>query len=174
MALDQKLSTDDALVTATLGGERRAFEELVRRYERPARAVCMAILHDHHLAADAAQDAFVEAYRGLAKMKERSSFGAWLLTIARHRALRMQKIRKPDQSQIEAIATAPAEADEALLQAVAALPEQERVVVMLRFFDGNDVAEIGGILGRPVSTVTKQLSRAYERLRGALSREMKR
>ncbi len=95
MTLDQKLLADETLVAATLGGERSAFAELVRRYDRPARAICTAILRDQHLACDAAQDAFVEAYRGLKGLKDHKTFGAWILTIARNRALRMRKMRRP-------------------------------------------------------------------------------
>jgi RNA polymerase sigma-70 factor (ECF subfamily) len=54
------------------------------------------------------------------------------------------------------------------LAAVVALPEAESQVVMLHYFDGHPVAAVAAILGRPVGTVTKQLSRAYARLRGML------
>ena len=54
---------------------------------------------------------------------------------------------------------------EFLLAALMALPERERRLLMLRHFGGHSVAEIGQIVGRPVGTVTKQLSRGYARLR---------
>ena len=54
---------------------------------------------------------------------------------------------------------------ELLLAALARLPEHERLVVALRYLEGHSVAEIGQVLGRPVGTVTKQLSRAIQRLR---------
>jgi RNA polymerase sigma-70 factor (ECF subfamily) len=52
-----------------------------------------------------------------------------------------------------------------LLAAVMSLPERERRLLMLRHFGGYSVAEIAHIVGRPVGTVTKQLSRGYARLR---------
>jgi RNA polymerase sigma-70 factor (ECF subfamily) len=48
---------------------------------------------------------------------------------------------------------------------VARLPEHERLVVVLRYLNGHSVAEVAAALGRPVGTVTKQLSRAIERLK---------
>lgn len=51
-----------------------------------------------------------------------------------------------------------------MLNLVAALPDQERAVVLLRYVQGHDVAAIAVILGSPVGTVTKQLSRAHKRL----------
>ncbi len=56
-----------------------------------------------------------------------------------------------------------------LLSAVARLPRHERLVVSMRYFDGCPVAEVALALGRPVGTVTKQLSRAIERLRKRLN-----
>ena len=58
----------------------------------------------------------------------------------------------------------PAESEE-LVEAVAGLPEHERQVVVLRYLHGYAVAEIAQALGRPVGTVTKQLSRAVQRLK---------
>ena len=54
---------------------------------------------------------------------------------------------------------------EDLLAAVARLPEHERIVIVLRYVDGRSVAEVAAALGRPIGTVTKQLSRAIERLK---------
>ena len=59
-----------------------------------------------------------------------------------------------------------------LLNRVRQLPKHERLIVSLRYFDGHGVQEIAQITGRPVGTVTKQLSRALERLRRDLQTEM--
>jgi hypothetical protein len=58
---------------------------------------------------------------------------------------------------------------ESLLDAMVLLPEAERQVVLMRFFDGLSVADISTATGRPTGTVTKQLSRAYQHLRQALT-----
>lgn len=63
---------------------------------------------------------------------------------------------------------------EDLLEAVARLPDHERVVVGLRYFDGHAVNDIAAITGRPVGTVTKQLSRAIKRLRCLWDKENQR
>jgi RNA polymerase sigma-70 factor (ECF subfamily) len=54
---------------------------------------------------------------------------------------------------------------------VTSLPEHERIVIMLRYFENHEVAAVAAILGRPVGTVTKQLSRALGRLRRSLAEE---
>jgi len=94
------------------------------------------------------------------------------MTIARRKALRALQSRRAEAALPEVRVPESAGSDEELMEAVARLPEQERVVVMLRFFDGREVGEVAVILGRPEGTVRKQLSRAYERMRGEMMREM--
>ena len=76
------------------GSNGAAFDELVRRYDRSARATCFGVLRDWHLARDAAQDGFVAAYTNLRLLRQPGSFGPWLLTIMRHRATRMARHRE--------------------------------------------------------------------------------
>lgn len=168
--------SDAALVSETLGGDDAAFAMLVARYERSARAICYGVLRDWHLAQDGAQDGFVSAYRNLHRLRSPSSFGPWLLTIMRRQAERIRRRRRPAAPlhlQPEPISTAGNSTGpdtEALLAAVSALPEHERVVVTLRYFEQLDVNDIARICGRPVGTGTKQLSRAHGRLETALNR----
>ena len=69
------------LVSSARAGDQLAFGELVRRHQNRAVAYATAILRDRHLAEDAAQEAFVEAYRELASLREPAAFGAWLRRI---------------------------------------------------------------------------------------------
>lgn len=172
-ATEPHIESDQALVLAARAGNRTAFGTLVRRYERSVRATCWAVLSDHNRAADAAQEAFLAAYRSLASLREPAAFAGWLMTIARNRAIRHARQRRRESPLPPNLLAARSteEMDFDLLSAVAALPEQERVVVMLRYFDSHDVAAVAKILGRPVGTVTKQLSRAHDRLRRSLAKE---
>jgi RNA polymerase sigma-70 factor (ECF subfamily) len=166
------MHTNDELIRAALGGEQAAFAELVRRYERAAWATAWKVLRDYHAAQDATQDAFVEAYRRLGQLRCPDHFGVWLLRITQREAWRLARRRRQAQSLAvvadHAAGTAPdpltPETDD-LLQALGRLPEHERLVVALRYLDGYPVAEVARLTGRPVGTVTKQLSRALERLR---------
>lgn len=177
MEAEAATTPDADLVAAVLGGDGGAggaFDELVRRYDRCARATCYGVLRDWHLARDAAQDGFVAAYTNLRLLRQPASFGPWLLTIMRHRSTRLARSERrfaplhlvPDP------AAKPAEDrdTEALLAAVAALPEHERAVVMLRYFDGHQVSTIAQICGLPLATVKKQLTRAHDRLRKLLAK----
>jgi RNA polymerase sigma-70 factor (ECF subfamily) len=167
--------TDTELVKAALDGQKEAFAELVSRYERPVRAIAINILGDHHSVQDAVQDAFVASYQNLCMLRNRDSFGLWLMKIA-HRCALDWASRRPKGDPLE---TNPAavienhdgqfdEDREALLAAVVELPEVERQVVLLRYFAGHSVSQVAEAVGRSVGTVTKQLSRAHKRLRKIL------
>src|SRR5688572_1693151 len=69
---------DRALVAAAVGGDRAAFDVLVRRHQRTVYGVCYRFAGEHADASDLAQDAFVRAYRGLAGFKGDAAFGTWL------------------------------------------------------------------------------------------------
>jgi RNA polymerase sigma-70 factor (ECF subfamily) len=172
---------DAEIARAVLRGDREAFAALVARHERAVWATAWRVLRDHHAAADVAQEAFLQAFQRLGDLRRPERFGVWLLRIARRESIRLarRRARDPCRSLDEAAiddlldrdrtddpATTPLSADsEDLLAAVARLPEHERLVVVLRYLDGHSVAEVAAAIGRPVGTITKQLSRAIERLK---------
>ena len=166
------MQSDAELVNAVLDGEKQAFAVLVKRYERPVRAMAMGALRDYHSANDVSQDVFLKAYEELSKLRKRNAFGPWLMKIARRCALDFVR-RRPEQIPLETAAAAAIEnpdgtADEAkqrLLAAVVRLPKAEKQVVMLRYFSGQSVKDVADAVGRSIGTVTKQLSRAHKRLR---------
>jgi RNA polymerase sigma factor (sigma-70 family) len=171
---------DAELVNVVLSGDKQAFGVLVKRYERPVRAVALDVLGDYHLATDASQDAFVTAYENLPRLRKPVAFGPWLMKITRRCALdfvrRMQKEAPREPAVAASIVNPNGQLDEEkqlLLTAVMKLPESERQVIMLRYFSGHSVKEVADILGRSVGTVTKQLSRAHKRLRNILERSEK-
>jgi len=168
------MPSTEELVRAARAGEKAAFAQLVRLYERAAILTAHAVLHDFHAAQDAAQEAFVIAFGKLDQLRVASAFGPWMSQIVRRQALLLRQ-RPPYQQIHSDIAEPPhgPSADwshqyEEVIEQLAGLPEQERIVVILRYVDGQSVQEIADTLGSPVGTVTKQLSRAVQRLRAWL------
>jgi RNA polymerase sigma-70 factor (ECF subfamily) len=167
--------SDAVLVREVLDGAKDAYAQLVRRYERTARAAAIHTLGDYHWAEDAAQEAFVKAYRQLPGLKKPELFGPWLMTIVGRCALDIAA-KKRMTVPLDNIADMPAhqrngrldEEKQHLLRHVMQLGESERQVVFLRYFGGHTVSEIADITGRSVGTVTKQLSRAYRSLRNQI------
>ena len=174
------MQSDAELVNAVLGGNREAFAVLVKRYERPVRAIALDVLGDYHLATDVSQDAFVNAYENLAGLRKPTVFGPWLMKITRRCALDFVRRRQKEALREPAVAAAIINPDgqldeekQWLLTAVMKLPESERQVIMLRYFGDNRVDHVAEILGRSVGTVTKQLSRAHKHLRNILENSKK-
>jgi RNA polymerase sigma-70 factor (ECF subfamily) len=149
-----------------------AFAELVRRYERTVIVTIWAIVRDFHTAQDVGQETFLIAYRNLGSLRTPNAFSAWLQRIARREALRAARRGKTVTSVAEtarlatpAESPAWAETYAGVVDKLGRLPEQERTLVVLRYLDGHSIAEVVEMTGRPVGTVTKQLSRAIGRLR---------
>jgi RNA polymerase sigma-70 factor (ECF subfamily) len=167
--------SDAILVKEVLDGSKDAFAELVRRYERPAKAAAIHILSDYHSAEDAAQEAFVRAYRQLPKLGRPQAFGPWLMKIVRRCALDISD-RKQTEVSLDAAGQMSSHQEngrlddekQQLLNLVMRLGKSERQVVLLRYFGGHTVRQVAEIAGRSVGTVTKQLSRAHLRLRGQI------
>lgn len=175
------MRSDAELVGQVRDGHIDAFDVLVERYEYLARASALRVVRNTHAADDIVQDAFVAAFESLESLRSPEKFGSWLLGILRRRAARFVRddsrrsampmdtatditADRPDGSVPDSIE---------LLELVNQLPDHEKVVVGLRHFEGYAVADIAQIVGRPVGTVTKQLSRAHSQLRKWLGEEDK-
>lgn len=195
------LAGDRRTVDAVLAGDRDAFRRLVERESAPVVRACHRVLGDLHEAEDAAQEAFVTAYRSLAGWRGEGSFGAWLTRIAVRIALRQAGRRKTvawrdpfgherdamvnpidsaiDRASMDAMArmdpsslAVRAERATDVRAAVASLPEPYREVVTLRFFGEMSLEEISHETDRPLNTVKTHLYRGLIRLREAMGEEV--
>jgi len=185
VALDKNegsVASDAQLVALCLrNGSSEAFSELVKRYTGMVLAAAIAILGDRHEAEDAAQEAFVKAYRSLGQLKEHNRFSAWLMTIvsntARRRGASRRRLPLEATASDELVDQDSATPDEQMardeqraqiLAAMEELPEAYRGTVYLRCLRGHTCREIAEIEGVSVGVVTSRLSRAYEMLRTSL------
>jgi RNA polymerase sigma-70 factor (ECF subfamily) len=188
-----------AIVAAVLDGDRDAFRRLVERESANLVRACHRILGNQAEAEDAAQEAFVTAFRSLASWRGDGPFGAWLTRIGVRIALRQASRRKVvqwrdptrtdapteglDAADRAAVSAAPltdpamlalrAERATEIRTAVATLPEPYREVVALRFFGEASLQEIADETGRPLGTVKTHLRRGLERLRGRLEGDVR-
>jgi len=177
---------DRRLVERVRGGDLRAFEALVRRYERFVFTLALRMLGDRDEADDVAQEIFLKAYTGLPSFRGASRFSTWLYAIASHHCLdsRASRTRRPVSfSSLQASGHAsddppdpasrladPApradellERKEAALQvqaALAGLTDDHRLILILREIQGLSYDEIAESIGEELGTVRSRLHRA--------------
>ena len=162
--------TDGELVAAALAGSREAAAELFERHWPGAWRAAYAITGRRAMADDIAQDAFERAFAALSRFDRRRPFAPWLHRIVVNRSLDLLRSERrlvggevPEGEWHDT-----EDGDRALLDAVASLPLQRRVVVVLRYGLGFAPADIASILGLPDGTVHSRLARALEQLRAEL------
>ena len=155
------MSSTEELVRLAQRGDTTAFSELVRRYQRASILSAYAVLGDFHASQDATQEALVIAYRKIQSLREPASFGPWLLQTVRRTAIRLQQKQSPELIGTENMdRSPPQDADwlakyEEVIEQLARLPENERIVAVMRYVDGLSVKGIAQSTGRPIGTVTK-------------------
>lgn len=158
----------------------------MRAHQQIALRVAYLTLRDPHEAEDAAQEAFVKAYRALGRFRTQAPFRPWLLQIVRNEALNRRRragrqhhlaVRLASDTSSQDAASSP-EADfldgerrRLLLEALESLPSRYRVVVEHRFLAGLSEAETATVLRLPPGTVKSRTSRGLDRLRAVIESE---
>lgn len=148
---------------------------LFDRYWPHAWKTAYAVTADRALADDAAQESFERALRALDRFDETRPFGPWLKRIAVNRAidhLRRRPRLEYEDERLASLAVGEAAEDDpglwAVTDAVGALAEPKRLVVVLHYWLDLPLDEIAGVLGLPVGTVASRLARARAELRAVL------
>ena len=174
-----KLSDAD-LVALARSGDGEAFGELVRRYQRPAYSVALAITGNHHDAEDVAQESFVVALERLDDCRNPDRFVGWLLSTVRNRArnlVRREKVRLAGPIPPDARTDVPSPARAAqtaalrgkLEEALETLSEVQREVLLLHDLEGWKHNEIAERLSIPAGTVRSHLHFARKALRARMA-----
>jgi RNA polymerase sigma-70 factor, ECF subfamily len=163
---------DDALAARASGGDRRALEQLLERNADRIHAVCRRIVTHPEDALDATQEAMISVARGITRFDGRAAFTTWCYRVATNAALDevRRKRRRPlptdptDPARPEPVRSGPSTEDRVGTRldvdaALATLPEEFRVAVVLRDLCDLDYAEIAEVLDVPPGTVRSRISR---------------
>lgn len=159
--------TDISLVAqVAVLGNRRAFDELVRRYQSPVRRFFLhQTLGDEQLSDDLAQDTFIKAYTNIGKFRGLASFQTWLMRIAYNVFYDYTRSKKQtddiDGIQQPSLQTSTVVGMD-VYEALRLLKEKERTCITLQLIDGYDIAGIARITGIKEGTVKSHLSRGKE------------
>lgn len=185
---------DATLVRRAADGDVRAFGQLVERYQRPMIALVARMTANPDDVDDIVQELFVRAWKGLPRFRGDAQFSTWLYRIAVNTTIKHRSRNKNENSMslsaesltggldsLQAPTDAPAmqggdpflsterkEQEGEVRRAVLSLPEKQRTVVVLHYFEGYSCEEISKIVGCSVGTVWSRLHYACKRLKGTL------
>ena len=148
-------------------------EELVDRHEDTLFRAALAILGDVQEAEDAVQDTFLRYLEKRPELRDGDHEKAWLLKVTANRCksiLRTRR-RRPTVELLDIYPVPEEEGSRELMEAILALPANQRSAVHLHYYEGYTSEEIGAILGQRPGTVRSHLSRARDALRRYLLEE---
>jgi RNA polymerase sigma factor (sigma-70 family) len=165
------------LVTRAQRGDTDAYGELVRRFQDMAYGYAYSVVGDWKLAEDAAQEAFVEAYRCLPTLREPRAFPGWFKRIVFKHCDRLTRGKQVATTPLDAARDVPAhipgpaaqvetrELQDTVLRAIRALPARQREVTTLYYINGYSQNEIAAFLEVPPSTVKSRLHSSRKQLK---------
>ena len=146
-----------------------ALERLLDRYQQKVFRMAAAMLRDRGRAQEVTQDIFLKLWRALPSYDGRAALSTWLYTIARNTcltAVRAETYRRPagESRALEPQAEFIHPVNIALQSAIDKLPEIQRTVLTLFYFEDRNIAEVASLLGMPAGTVKSHLHRARRTL----------
>lgn len=156
------------VVAAARRGDREAFAELYRRFQRAVHGVVLARVA-YGEAADLVQDTFATALARLPQLGDPAAFPGWLMSIARNRAIDHGRRKKPQEELTDIPVPAPRSAEVAeVLTALRALPDAYRETLVMRLIEGMTGPEIAEHTGLAPGSVRVNLHRGMKLLREKL------
>ena len=181
--VSKKEPTDKQLVERVKRGDKRAFDLLILKYQHRIIGLVGRYLRDQHEVQDVTQESFIKAYRALPNFRGDSAFYTWLYRIAINTAKNhlVSRSRRPPDTDIDADdrefqdnyavlrdnespedVLAMGQMESVIYCAIGDLPEELKVAVTLREFEGLSYDEIADVMECPVGTVRSRIFRARE------------
>ena len=178
--------TEAELIRSCQRGDEAAFEELIHRYENKVYTLCRRMCANEQDALEAAQDTFLALWRGIGGFRSDAALSTWIYRLATNACIDHARREKKhggsislDDEDVTVTLTDPApqpeqelerrETQRLLREAIAALPEEYRRVVLLRESEQLSYAEITEITGVELGTVKSRISRGRKLLRNFLA-----
>ena len=181
------MSADTDLISRAAGGDASAFQALVERHRTMVYRVAYQFAGNHHDAEDIAQEVFIKVYRSLDQFRQDAQLTSWMYRIVMNACIDHRRRSRPgtnaaagDEAEYRML-NAPEETPgpeaqayagelgEVLQLEIGRLPKGQRIVFVMRHYQGMKLCEIAEALGLAEGTVKRQLHAAVHRLREALS-----
>jgi len=167
--------SDEILVEASRRGDRSAYALLVKRYFRDVYALCLGMLGNVEDAEDIAQEAVLKGLQKLDRLDRNERYDKWILRIARNLCvdfLRRKKFAKASLVKKAALAEHGCDDSYDLAQAIARLPQEIRLPLVMYYFDNKDARTIAEKLDISYSTACQRIRTARKQLHRLLTEEV--
>lgn len=184
--MTQPAPSDEALIAAVAGGDEASFGMLYDRYVKAVYSLALRIVQEQGVAEEVTQEVFVRLWRNAATFtSERGRFASWLLGMTHHLAIdqvrrrraRPQAIASTDDLPVQGLPDTRIDVEEeawmsvrrdVLRRALAQLPEAQRRVIELAYFNGLTHVEIAALVGDPLGTIKTRMRLGLQKLRESL------
>ena len=168
-----RVPTDAEVVRRVLAGEADAYALLVQRHQHALLASAHHLTGDPEAARDLAQEALIDAWRGLPQLRDHDRFGAWLVGILRNKCRRWLDRRKPEDVPLDEApvpSTTDPEPDSGRVrELLGMLPLTDREILASRYLHQLSYSEIADAMDMTVGAVRTRCCRARQRLREMLA-----
>ncbi|WP_342512006.1 RNA polymerase sigma factor [Sporosarcina sp. FSL K6-1522] len=170
-------------IEAVLAGNKQAYEHIIRKYKDPLYGTILRMTRNPHDAQDLAQEAFIKVYQQLEKYDDKGSFSSWFYRVAINHCLDEFRKKRYKMKQVEIqeetignvdspeIVFFKNERSRQLERLIATLPEDERLIILLRYVNELSYQAISELVDIPLATVRNKLHRAKKKMRETVKRE---
>jgi len=181
------MSADTDLISRAAGGDASAFQALVERHRAMVYRIAYQFAGNHHDAEDIAQEVFIKVYRSLDRFRQDAQLTSWMYRIVMNACIDHRRrhrlnanaafgdeaehgmLNAPEETPGPEDCAYAGEIGEVLEVEIRRLPKGQRVVFLMRHYQGMKLCEIADALGLAEGTVKRQLHAAVHRLRDALA-----
>lgn len=170
-------------IQQVLAGDKQAYAHIIDNYKNQLYATILRMTKNPQDAQDLVQDAFIKVYRNLEKYDASGSFSSWLYRVAINHCMDEFRKKRYSMTQIEIdeervvepnhpeLVFLKKEKSRQLERLIGTLPEDERLIILLRYVNEISYEEIGEVMDMPLSTVRNKLHRAKKKMRETVKRE---
>jgi RNA polymerase sigma-70 factor (ECF subfamily) len=172
----EKALSESEILELVQKGDKEAYQEIVVRHMHSAYYVALAFIHNHQDALDISQEAFIRAFRKINKFDTKRPFFPWFYRILKNLCVdHYKRRRRLNEVPLENVRVLEVEHEDremkkALWKGIDELPDEQKEIIVLRYFQQLSYQEIAEILDKPIGTVMSSLFYAKKRLKGIVGR----
>lgn len=170
-------------IEEVLSGNKQAYAQIINKYKNPLYATILRMTGNQQDAADLVQEAFIKIYRQLEKFDGKGSFSSWLYRVAinhcmdefRKKSYKIKQVEINEADLLDAhhpeVIFLKKEKNRQLEKLISGLPEDERMILLLRYVNEQSYKEISEFMDLSLATVRNKLHRAKKKLREMIKEE---